>query len=56
MTSSPDTIIGALEDGHRPPQDPDDWERVKSLAVDVESSSLRSVIPPSVRGTGSSAT
>jgi hypothetical protein len=28
MTCSPDTIIGALEDGHRPPQDPDDWERV----------------------------
>ena len=31
--SGPDVQIGALEDGYRPPADPDEWERVYSVVT-----------------------
>jgi len=32
-TAGPDHIIGALEDGYRPPRDPEDWDRVYSVVT-----------------------
>jgi hypothetical protein len=29
----PDTVIGALEDGWRPPPDPDDWTRIYNVVT-----------------------
>jgi len=31
--TDPDLIVGALEDGYRPPPDPDDWNRVYSVVT-----------------------
>lgn len=28
-----DVVVGALEDGYRPPRDPDDWNRVYSVVT-----------------------
>lgn len=29
----PDVVLGALEDGYRPPRDPEDWDRVYSVVT-----------------------
>lgn len=32
-TDAPDLVVGALEDGYRPPADPHDWKRVYSVVT-----------------------